>query len=261
VAVDVRAASRADLDEGGELAVRRSALRVGRRVPTGERSGWWLAFRAEGSRYDADDGALGLADPPRSAGESTLLAAYEDRGRARQWFAAASLLSGLEEGARESESLRLKGAAGVLWRAGEGLYLGVGAVARTHLEDDPSVFPFPLVEWRIDERSRLGVVRSADPGLGYSVRASEGLELYLALVWEERQYRLDDDPGPADAALTDEELALRLGAIVRRPSGLEAELFVGASRRALVLDADGHEAASDDVDPAALLGVSVGWRF
>ncbi len=249
VALDAREFERVDLDDvGGEDAVSRYAARFERKWILGERSGWKLRVRQEESEYDFRGDAFGGLDGLDDMSETTVGVSYWSAGRnGRSYFALVNASSGVADGADFDDGVFFKTFGGVLWQASETVQWGIGLVGRTELEDDPSVFAFPLIEWRIDERSKIGFVQSSDPGLGFTRKLEEALDLYVGLQFSQRQYRLDDDDVD-DGAFVDEEQSVRVGLIWDEGAGLNADVFTGFGKRELFLDVDDDEVADDETE-------------
>lgn len=259
-AVEFRAAAgytaEADLDEGN-VSVGRLDTGISTVTRLGDRS--TIAFRlgSEFSFYDfGDAGAFSVDEGIDSAAAYSANIVYaaqiDDRWG---WFAGGSIAASPAEGASWGDSITGGGIAGVTYQLNDSLRIGAGVSVATRLEDDVRVIPLPTLDWRIDERWR---VRTANRplqvrGLELSYEATERLTVFALGGWASREYRLDDDGGPApDGVFRDDSIPLYLGATFRPTDHVEIDAGIGGSVWAQyeLLDSTGTEIADSDSDPA-----------
>jgi hypothetical protein len=145
------------------------------------------------------------------------------------------------------------------------LVLGLGAGVFRQL-DETKVFPFLVVNWKIDDRLRLTNPFQAGPVGG------AGLELvYTMDAWEfggggtyrSYQFRLKDD-GPTPGGIGEHRfvpLFLRAGRTLAPGTRLDfyAAAFLGG--RLSVLDASGNERYATDYATAPAFGLTLSHRF
>ncbi len=213
---------------------------------------WNFRLGLEESDYSSSDSTF------TNAKEAALGATYTRQGERWSWFATLNLNEGDGDRVDFGEGTYFEGGAGIGYAFSDKLMLGVGVIGRTQLEDNSVFYPMPIIEWTISERCRIGTVRSSDPSFGFTYQASPQLDLYLDLVYQQRQYRVD--PGVmANAAFVDEEKGLRTGLIYHLRHDLRAELYVGEADRRLLLSADGSQIADEHVDTAFAFGFGFTW--
>ena len=260
VGLDVSGAEETDFqDIPGDLSTGRTKVRFDRRL--GDEEHRWI-FRAayEGSSYDFGDGTLGGSDQfdTNELALGGVYAATPEDGHA--WFVVLNALSGTDDEASFSDGGYGRVGGGVAFKVNPKLRLGFAVVATTLLEEDPDVIAAPLVDWRINEKNRIGFVRSADPSIGYTYLWNDALDLYVSLNRDLRQFRIDEDTLD-NAAIVDDERSLRVGLIWTPNTTFTGELFVGAAQRTLELDVDDDEVQSEDLDAGGMGGISATIHF
>src|SRR5690606_23392574 len=123
------------------------------------------------------------------------------------------------------------------------------------------IVPFPVVEYRINDRWRVG---TEDRGFVLGFTPAEALEFRLLAGFERRQYRLEDDGGAYDdGVFIDSRVPVALGLTYRPSRRFELSAVAGASvwTEFEILDSEGDEIEEPDVDPGFFAGVEVRVRF
>lgn len=213
---------------------------------------WNFRLGLEESDYRSSDSTF------TNAKEAALGATFTRQNERWSWFATLNLNEGDGDRADFGDGTYFEGGGGIGYAFGDTLVLGLGVIGRTQLEEDPALYPMPLVEWTLSERARIGTVHSSDPSFGFTYQVSPQLDAYLDLVYQQRQYRVA--PGVmAHAAFVDEEQGLRTGLIYHLRSDLRAELYVGEANRRLLLSVDGNQVANEHVDTALAFGLGFTW--
>lgn len=241
-------------DVNAELEVTRVGADVRYKMPV-DSGVWNFRFGVEDSQYDV--GSFGSFDDGTEVGFG---GTYIHPGPEWSWFATLNLNEGTGDGADFADGTYFEGGGGFTYAVNEKLKLGLALLGRTQLEEDAEVFPFPIIEWEISDRSRIGFVRSSDPSLGWTYKVNDELDYYVQVQQAQRQYRLDEDVLD-DAAFVDEEIGLRTGVIYRDPSGFTGEVYLGAAQRTLFLDVNDDEVLEEDIETAAFFGVAVSFGF
>jgi hypothetical protein len=200
----------------------------------------------------------------------------------RDWavFAGPILGFAAEDGADWGDAFTYGASAGVRYQASKDFAIGLGVIGIQEIENNASVLPLVLVNWKITDDLRLGNARP-QPGL----RGGAGIELAWAFApkWEaaiggaydRRRFRLNDD---AHAMAVNSSMAM-VGArdgvgentsfpIYARLSyhpdshwsitALGGALLAGELR---LEDSDGDKLASEDYDTAPFVGLAVSWRM
>lgn len=236
-------------DVADELEVSRIGIDVS--YTTMASSGvWTYALGLEESEYETASGDFG------ETSELGLSATFLRPGERWSWFVNACANLGVDEESDLGDGAYFEAGTGVAYSFGPDLQLGLGLAGRSELEDDPSVVPFPIVEWKLSENGRIGTVKSSDPSLGYTYSFDEHLDGYVQLHMHQRQFRLDENL-LADAAFVDEERGLRIGALYRPSVAVKVEAFAGVTERTLSVDVDGSEVADEDVEATPFFGLSL----
>jgi len=246
--------SKADFsDVDGDLAVSRFGAELVYSTPA--LGGLWkIKFDVEESKYDSSNGIFD------DATEVGVGASYFRRGKEWSWFATLNVNDGTGDGSNFGDGTYLEGGGGVSYAVSPTLKLGLGLIGRTQLEDDIVALPIPIIDWEINEHSRLGITRSSDPSIGYTYTVNDSFDCYVQVQRQQRQYRIDDKVLDK-AAFVDEETGLRTGVIYRDPSGFRGEIFAGAAQRKLSIDVDGSEVSDEDVDFAGFIGLALTYGF
>jgi hypothetical protein len=146
------------------------------------------------------------------------------------------------------------------------LMLGVGAGVVREI-DDTKVFPFLIVNWRIDDRWRLGNPFPAGPaggaGLELTYAPDERWEFAAGGAKRSTRYRLDG-AGIAPGGVG-ENRYFPLFARVARTFGAQTkvDLYAGIALRGrlTVNDADDIRVARDDYSTAPMIGLTMAHRF
>lgn len=246
---------RADLDGAdGGLAVSRVGVELVYSLPL---AGGLLSleFEQEDSAYRSDDSIFagaGRADVAAIA----IGAGYRRRVAAWRWFVGARLIDAVAEQAEFGEGGYAELSVGGLYAVNEGLLVGLMINGRGGIEADAEASLIPLIEYRIDARNRIGLVRSVEPAIGYSHRFPGGNELYFGAHLATRQFRIDDR-----SAAVDRERGWRVGGIFRNRRGFATEVFTGLVTRELDFRGDGPGLVDSGVERTPLLGLAASFRF
>jgi hypothetical protein len=257
------------LDSGGEFGVDRLVvdLSAARRYASGTRVGVSLSYGQ--SRYDFSNAVqLGSSDPWGRIQQASLSAsvfyALDDR-----WtiYGIPSLRFDGENGVSFSDGDTLGLLAGASYRFSDRLTIGPGVGVFGELEDDTSLFPILIVDWKITDRLSLetgrGFAASRGPGLQLRWRQSQAWQFAFGGRYEKQRFRLDDD-GVAPGGIG-EDSAIPLFALAQyQPSpNLSLSLIggVGTGGELRLEDADGKGLAESDFDPAAFFGATLRVRL
>ena len=214
-----------------------------------------LRFGQEQSTYRADDARF-AGERRADAAEVAIGATYRRREPGWRWFASAGLIDGVAGVADFGDGTYLELGFGAMKQIGDDLLIGVRFNGREGIEHDPIYRVLPLIDYRIDDRNRIGLVRSFDPAFGYSHRLEGGTNIYLAVRLGTRQFRLDDRQ-----ALLDKERGLRVGGIFSKHRGFSTEVFAGIVERELEFSRDGSELSSPDLEAGPFYGFAATFRF
>jgi hypothetical protein len=206
--------------------------------------------------YDWTGGSIGL---PEDLQAFRLNAAYlhffDEHWRA---VAFASISFQFEEGADTSQGGTYAGGVGAAYRFGPELTLGALLGALTRIEDDPSVFLMPYVEWK--PSGRWTIRTEMRDGLGL-----EGLHhlddagvwsLQARGVFSKRRFRLSEDAIRPNGVFEDARFTVMVGGRWQPLSHLSVSLVLGLDLRQqyALEDERGREREEFESHPGLVLG-------
>ena len=156
--------------------------------------------------------------------------------------------------------------AGATKAFGPGRVIGIG-VGVFHQIDQTRVFPFPIFNWRIDERWRIANPLRAGPaggaGLEIAYALSESWELAGGGTYREYRFRLKDS-GPNANGIGQNE-GIPLFARLTRKLGANARLDVWAGATVAgtlkLRDPDGNTIVSSDYNAAPFIALTLAGNF
>lgn len=257
------AASRSDLDTGGDLAIRRGILSAGleKVFTNGMMAG--AAVEHEVSRYDFSGRDLA---PEVSALEDASVTRFgvNWRGPFRDgwsWFGAADVTFTVAEGAGWDEGMTAGGLVSASRAVNDRFRFSLGVLIRDRLEEHGLVVPIPGIDWQISERLRLRTAQGLT--LAYQVDARRRWTADLSAGFEGRTYRLSGD-GPLPHGVAEHRLVPLLAGLRYQPNpGLSVRMYAGGmfAQRLEFRDESGRDVSAVDADPSAAAGVSASLRF
>jgi len=172
-----------------------------------------------------------------------------------------------ESGADFSDSVTGGFLGGFAYRFGDTLTIGPGIGVVSQLEDDATIFPILIIDWKITERLSLetgrGLAATLGPGLTLNYRVTPKWNLAVGGRYEKLRFRLDSEGEEADGIGEDSSFPLFASvthrfnpkASVSLVGGLELE---GELRQE---DKDGNKIASESYDTATFLGLTFNVRW
>ena len=149
---------------------------------------------------------------------------------------------------------------GVSRAFGEGRSIGLGALVATQIEDDPLVIPLVNVTWAFNDAWRLETQGTR----GEIVHTfDERNEFALGAAWENRRFRLSDDPLTRAAVVEDTSVPVYLRWSHELSDAAELSLLAGviAHQEFEVSDRHGDNERDFDADTAGFLGAAVKFSF
>lgn len=171
-----------------------------------------------------------------------------------------------ERGASTGDALSAGALFAAARRFSPDLSLGLGVGVFDDLEETRA-FPFLIVDWKIDERWRLGNPFRASPtggaGLELAYRASDAWEFAAGGTWRSERFRLDRD-GAVPGGIGESRgipLFVRASWLASRDVRLDVLAGAAVAGKLTLMDRDGNDIASDDYDPAPFLGLTLRTRF
>ncbi|MDA7632502.1 hypothetical protein N8766_00195 [bacterium] len=172
-----------------------------------------------------------------------------------------------EDGADWSDSVSGGGLVGFSYRVNDRLTIGPGFGALTQIEDRLSVFPFIIVDWKINDRLKLetgrGLGASQGPGLLLSYSLNPSWSLLAGGRLERLRFRLSRQGPVPNGVGEDRGAPLSFGARYSWMRKGSVTVFGGfdVAGELLVDNPGGRELSSSSYDPAPFFGVSANLRF
>ena len=257
-----------DLDAGGEASFAGVFASLGRRWALDQRSslGFRLNFDYEDWDFDGVQG-FGGADPWGEIYRVRMSLPYTfAAGNGWLWSITPTLGYAGESGASSSDAIEYGATLSAMQRLRPNLLLGFGIGVFEQIEDS-NVFPFLIVDWRIDERWRLANPLQAGPagpaGLELSYALDGGWETGLAAAYRSNRHRLDSG-GPFPDGVGEHRfipVVARIGRSLSEQLRLDFYLGAATGTKLRVENRDGNRLFEDDQDPGLLLGISLVGRF
>ncbi|MEM7228066.1 MAG: hypothetical protein AAF432_04545 [Planctomycetota bacterium] len=169
-----------------------------------------------------------------------------------------------EDGADFGDSIYAGGFGGLTYEVNDDLVLGGGVGVTSWLEEDARFFPVIIVEWRIDDRSRITSSNYAiRRGLEYQYDLFDDLTIGGGFSYSEKRFRLDDS-GVAPGGVGEVQRAMLYGkATLRATDDITLDAIAGVA-----LDGDvdletstGAGIVSTGVDDQFFVGVNGSIRW
>lgn len=170
-------------DGGGDVTVTTYLGEVQARIALSKRVALTFGISGGAARYDFDD-AVEL-DPLQGDPFDELYTARVSVGfswqitRAWSAFATTYVAATGERDAEFDDSLTFGGVAGVAYAFNDNFSLGLGALVRTQLEDDPLILPLPIIRLRLDLSEAWRLTIGVPDGLRLTFAPLDELEISL----------------------------------------------------------------------------------
>ena len=259
----------ADLDQGGEVGVNRYFLNiaVSRQFTSQFNMGLAIGYGVDSYDFSGESG-FGALDPWDDIRE-TRISLPMRYFASREWtlFAIPSLRYQAEQGASLGDGQSGGLLAGAIYRFSETFSIGPGIGVFSEIEDDASVFPILLINWKLTDTLSVetggGLAASRGPGVQLTWNPANNWRFAFGGRYEKTRFRLDDD-GVAPGGVGEDE-AVPLYALAEYSWSEEVKLSfiagaeVGGSLR--LEDSSGNRISESDLDTAAFLGLTFRARF
>jgi hypothetical protein len=260
-----------DLDNGAEFSATRFNIEAGSGYSWTRRNSLSVAVS-----YSYDDYSFSSGSPaqPNSINPwediHTLSLSLPLRwGVSDRWssFAVPSVRSTGESGADFSDTISGGLLGGFAYRFSDTLSIGPGLGVVSQLEDDPSIFPILLIDWKITDKLSLetgrGLAATLGPGLTLNYRVNPSWNVAVGGRYEKLRFRLDSNSEVPDGIGEDSSFPL-FASVTHRFSPKAAVSLVGGLELDGELrqeDKNGDKVASESYDPAAFLGLTFNVRW
>lgn len=257
------------IDHGGSFSVNRLFIQGGLTYAPDYRRSISLAlgYGFEGYDFSVDRGFASLR--PWEDINSFRINTPVRWGFNRKWsvFVIPSLRFTAENGADLEDAASGGGFAGFAYRFSDRLTIGPGIGVVTQLEDDATVFPVVIIDWKITDRLNLstgrGLGATLGPGLTLSWQATHTWNFSLGGRFERLRFRLDEH-GIAPKGIGDDRSFPLFGGVVYRFSRQARASLVGGVKLGGELrleDEKGRRITKEDYDPAGFVGFTFSLRF
>lgn len=263
--VGAEAWGNADFENGaGQASVQRfgwDAL-IGRELDGG--SNVIFSLHTEASFYDfkgATSLIAGSSDPFNDVYETALgMSVLSKKVNRRAWFAGFEFYLGGEDNVDLGDALSIGGLGGLRYEVHDDLTITVGLGMRTRLEDDPWVVPFLGFEWQLDPKTEL-----VSEGSSVSLRRklSPDWDLSFGAIYDQRQYRLNDNNALPGGVLRDESIQA-FGELRWQPStNTSLDLTAGYLlwREFTTRSSSGFAAGEIETDPEPYFGLQLRFEY
>jgi hypothetical protein len=252
------------LDSGGDFEVTYYAARLGASRVFAERLRAGLSVGYGEDHYSFTNGNIAGNAPWSDIRDLRVGAPLQYRTEGRWTLFAIPTLRFAAEKRADLEDGRYGGIlGGASYRFSERLSLGPGFGIFSEIEDDTSLFPVLLIDWKISDGLRLetgrGFAASRGPGIALNWTPDAHWTLSLGARYESFRFRLDDQ-GTAPGGVG-EKRAFPLFLAAKRRIGADVTLaaIVGAELggRLRLEDRDGALLSESDYDAAPMAGATL----
>jgi Domain of unknown function (DUF6268) len=247
------------LDTVGKMQVSRSAIAWDVAGELDEKHLLSLTAQYEYSLYDFS-GATGLTpggDVLDGAHQISLTAQYTTiLNNKWSWILGGTVSLGFEDGADTSDALIGSGflVARLQQREDLSWIFGFGVLSR--LEDDPLVFPYIGIDWKINDTLRL---HSEATSVRFDSTLQDDLILYTSIGWMTREFRLDDSNTVAGGVFQENvwNWALGIESTSQENWRLRFEAGIILAHRIEIFSSTGASVGIADADPVGYLGLQI----
>jgi len=172
-----------------------------------------------------------------------------------------------ENNADFSDSLTGGGFAGFAYRFNDRLSIGPGLGVMSQIEDDASIFPIIIINWKITETLSLetgrGLGATLGPGISLNWRATEQWLLTMGTRYEKLRFRLNDSSKTPNGVGQDESWPFFVAITYNFSQAARISLIGGleTAGELRLEDSDGNVLQKEDYQTAKFLGCSFYFRF
>ena len=258
------------LDDAGDFAVSRFFTVAGVRAPIDERFTVTGRVLYSLSHYDFDGVArFGGSDPWENVHTLALNANLSYQiDDAWSVFGGPILTFSGEGDADIEDTFTGGGVVGATWTPTNNLRLGMGVTVTSQLEDDVSVFPLIVLNWRFADQwtlrsATLDAGSIGGGGLELAYELTDHWTLAGGAVYQSGRFRLDDEGFAPDGIGENSRVPLYLRATWNpsRQVGVSILGGITVGGELTIEDDNGDRLFQEDYDPAPFAGVNVVLRF
>ena len=222
-----------DIDSGGDFNTDRLALQggVSHANDNGRIISLSLGYSTDRYDFSGDRGFAGLR--PWDNIHSFRFSAPVRLRYDKHWsvFVMPTIRATAESNADFDEGVTSGGFAGFSYRFSDRLTIGPGIGAVTQIEDNASVFPVLILNWKMTDRLSLetgrGLGATQGPGLTLKWKATDSLNLSVGGRYERLRFRLDKDGVAPNGIGDDRSFPIFGGVSYQFSRKTQASLLVG----------------------------------
>jgi outer membrane receptor protein involved in Fe transport len=258
-----------DLDKGGDVSVNRyfASLSATRQFSSRLNIGLDIGYGEDSYDFSGTTG-FGALDPWGQIRELRISVPIRYFA-SREWalFALPSLRYQAEQGASLDDGQTGGLIAGAIYRFSDTFSIGPGLGVFSEIEDDASVFPILLIDWKLTDTLSLetggGLAASRGPGLQLTWQPTSQWRLALGGRYEKIRFRLDDKGAAPGGVGEDEAIPLYALAEYSWSDDLKLSLIGGAEvgGNLRLEDRSGNLISETDMDTAPFIGLTFKGRF
>lgn len=184
------------------------------------------------------------------------------------WLALSWMGADVEPGSDWGESITFGGVGGVWYEFSDRLSLGLGAGISSRLEDDPSIFPILILDWKLSPCLTLTTIPPegfrVGPGVSLRWDLREDLDLALIYQYQGDQQRLDENSAASPDGIGEfRQSRVALSATKRFGDAfsLTGHAGVAFGGELELQDAGGDTLSKQDFDSSLVIGLEGSLRF
>jgi hypothetical protein len=254
-------------DAPGSVSVFRQSAGLQAAIPLQERLRLELSFNTEHSGFDFSDSAgivPGSAEPFEDLWRHTVGGqAIYVQDATWTYLVGGSVTSAGEDNATFSDTITGRVYGGFLYRVSPSFQIGLGAGVVTRLEDDPVIFPLPLIQfsYAFDEKTTLNI--GTLEGVNLTYQANEEVAVILGASYRYEEYRLRDDGPVPDGVFSQWRVPVSATARWTPTPNIVLSLTAGIEVFAnyTIEDTQGNEIVDTGLDPALFIGGVFRYKF
>jgi hypothetical protein len=189
-----------------------------------------------------------------------------NKGPSWSFFVVPTLRITGESGADISDSLTGGGFAGFAYRFNKRFSIGPGIGIVTQIEDDASIFPVLIINWKITDRLSFetgrGIGATLGPGISLNWKITEQYHFSLGGRYEKLRFRLDDAAETPKGIGQDESFPVFVGITYKFRSSATISLIGGIETggELQLEDQHGNVLEKQDYESAPFFGFSFSYR-
>ncbi len=260
-----------ELDNGADFSAARFNIEAGSGYSWTRRNSVAVAvsYSYDDYSFSSDNAAQATAIKPWEDIHTLSLSLPLRWGVSERWssFFVPSVRSTGESGADFSDTVSGGILGGFAYRFSDSLSIGPGLGVVSQLEDDPSIFPILLIDWKITDKLSLetgrGLAATLGPGLTLNYQVNPSWDIAIGGRYEKLRFRLDSNSEVPNGIGEDSSIPLFASVTHRFSPKAQVSLVGGVDLDGELRqeDQNGDKIASESYDPAAFLGLTFNVRW